>query len=81
MDITDLWKKERESYPDWYILPYHICCELCLNSVDYGLLQLDKNISMEDLLEFAYELVWRYETGMKLYESYEQRQIRTIWDR
>lgn len=78
--ITDLWKRERESYPDWYIPPYHICYELSSNSVVYGLLQVDKNISTEDLLELTYELVWRYETGMKLYESYEQKQIRVIWN-
>lgn len=78
--ITNLWKNERESYPNWYIPPYHICYELKWSFEENQFLQPAEGISIEELLEFAYELVWRYETGMKLYESYEQRRIRTIWD-
>lgn len=78
--ITDLWKNERENYPDWYIPPYHICCELQWSFEENQLLQPSKEISIEELLEFAYELVWRYETGMKLYESYERLRLRAIWD-
>lgn len=78
--VTDLWKNERENYPDWYIPPYHICCELKWSFEENQLLQPSKEISLEELLEFAYELVWRYETGMKLYESYERLRLRAIWD-
>lgn len=78
--ITDLWKNERESYPDWYIPPYHICFELKWSFEENLLLQPTEEISIEELLEFAYELVWRYETGMKLYESYERLRLRAIWD-
>lgn len=77
--VTDLWKNERENYPDWYIPPYHICCELKWSFEENQLLQPSKEISLEELLEFAYELVWRYETGMKLYESYERLRLRAIW--
>lgn len=78
--ITSLWKSERENYPDWYIPPYYICCELNWGFEEDQLLHPAEEIAIEELLEFAYELVWRYETGMKLYESYKQLRIRAIWD-
>ena len=48
--ITDLWKNERENYPDWYIPPYHICCELQWSFEENQLLQPSKEISIEELL-------------------------------
>ena len=32
--LTEAWKKERNVYPGWYILPYNICAELISKTSD-----------------------------------------------
>lgn len=78
--LIEEWKKERISFPGWYILPGHICAELARNSYEAGLLQSYEWMDRHIMLEFSYELVWRWEKCFHLYSSYECMQICAIWD-
>lgn len=69
--LTDLWAKERKLYPGWFIPPNSVRRNLYhyTNTESY-LLKTDNIEVKEDMLEFAYELFWRYEIGMFEVEPY-----------
>ena len=77
--LTEIWEQERKNYPGWYILPYSICQELNIYSRENGLLQSAAYVETQKMFAFAYELVWRYETCMHNYSSYEIHHIYKIW--
>lgn len=77
--ITE-WSREREKFPGWYILPEKLCRELRYYSYDKGLLQSHKWLDIQTMLEFAYELVWRWEKCFHLYTKYDYVHICAIWD-
>ena len=74
------WKKERNVYPGWYILPYNICAELSSKTREEGLLQSHTFVDLNRMFLFAYELAWRYEKCMHLYSDYEIHHLSIIWD-
>lgn len=78
--LTEAWKKERNVYPGWYILPYNICAELSSKTREEGLLQSHTFVDLNRMFLFAYELAWRYEKCMHLYSDYEIHHLSIIWD-
>lgn len=79
--LTEKWKGERQQYPNWYILPPDKREELKLKTRGEEFLQLKDLVSLEQIFEFSYELIWRYETGLIPYGQYVQNHIRDIWER
>lgn len=79
--LTEQWSKEREAFPGWYILPKDLCEKLAVNSRDCGLLQSHEWMDEPSMLEFAYELVWRWEKSFYIYSRYEYSNIYAIWDK
>ena len=79
--LTALWQKERSEYPGWYILPVDKRAELSSVTRGLELLSEEDQVTPGEMLDFAYELVWRHETGMLEYTPYLLRQVRAIWDR
>uniref|UniRef100_UPI003FEEFCE0 hypothetical protein n=1 Tax=Roseburia sp. TaxID=2049040 RepID=UPI003FEEFCE0 len=80
LQLTETWRMERKQYPGWYIPPFHVCQELQWKSDSSLLLQKNENVTERERMQFAYEYVWRMETGMALYSGYEQSQLRDIWE-
>ena len=78
--LTMEWRKERQQFPGWYILPNDLCRELSYDSRDCGLLQSHAWLDVQMMLEFAYELVWRWEKCFYLYSNYDCVHVRAIWD-
>ena len=78
--LIEEWGKERQKFPGWYILPKKYCRELVYNSHEYGLLQSHQWLDVQTMLEFAFELVWRWEKCFHLYSKYDYVHICTIWD-
>lgn len=78
--LTVMWAGEREKYPGWYIPPYEVCQELSVYTNETGLLQSEEFVETDKMFAFVYELVWRYETGMHCYSSYEIKHIYAIWN-
>ena len=78
--LTEAWMRERNAYPGWYIIPYHVCAELDSKTREEGLLQSHTFVDLRKMLLFAYELVWRYEKCMHLYSDYEIYHLSIIWD-
>lgn len=79
LKLTEMWARERDAYPGWYIPPYAVCRELNVHSRDNGLLQSEEFVENSELFAFVYELVWRYEMCMHHYSSYEIQHIYRIW--
>lgn len=74
------WGRERQEFSGWYILPKKLCRELSYNSLDNGLLQSHKWLDIQTMLEFAYELVWRWEKCFYFYTKNDYVHVCTIWD-
>lgn len=81
LELTRLWAEERENYPGWYIPPVKVCEELKDYTVDNGLIQYHDLVTVEEMLKFMYELVWRYETGMLSWYGALQHHIEQTWNR
>lgn len=79
--LTALWQRERAEYPGWYILPVEKRTELAAVTRGAELLAEGEQVTPEEMLDFAYELAWRFETGMLEYTAYLLQQIRAVWDR
>ena len=78
MCIRDRWQKERSEYPGWYILPVDKRAELSSVTRGLELLSEEDQVTPGEMLDFAYELVWRHETGMLEYTPYLLRQVRAL---
>ncbi len=78
--LIAIWAGEREKYPGWYIPPYEVCQELGVYTNETGLLQSEEFVAADKMFAFVYELVWRYETCMHCYSSYEIHNIYKIWN-
>lgn len=78
--LIDVWSKERKEYPGWYIPPVWKCKELDHKTRESGLLQSHSFVDIDIMFDFCYEFVWRCETSMHIYSSYERNNIRNIWD-
>lgn len=77
--LIEAWGVERQKFPGWYILPKKYCRELRYNTCENGLLQSYEWLDVQTMLEFAYELVWRWEKCFYLYSQYDYTRIYTIW--
>ncbi|MDC7286793.1 hypothetical protein NXH76_03175 [Blautia schinkii] len=76
--LTEQWKAERISYPSWFILPVEYREKLHFNTRNEEFLQTDV-VSKKEMFSFAYELVWRYETGMLPWTGYMLHHIQKRW--
>jgi|GEM_PF-6221741 len=76
-----IWRKERESYPGWFIAPKGSRDILYYYTHNAGYLLSDvKEMITIDMLEFAFELGWRYETGLFSMDSFMQQKLAAIID-
>ena len=80
VQLTEHWKKERLRAPSWYIVPYEKRRVLETYTNDEELLYSMENISIEERFDFAFELVWRYETAFIPYTAKLQKEVRKIWE-
>lgn len=79
LELTSLWKAERESYPNWFVLPKYNRNLIRIYTQGDVLLQ-DKNLlPLEKRFDYLYELLWRYEIGLLPYTSYLQNHAYSIW--
>ncbi|MGN0355171.1 MAG: hypothetical protein ACI4EI_08870 [Muricoprocola sp.] len=78
-ELTQLWEKEREQYPGWYILPYAVSEKLSIYTSENGLLQQHTVMDLHTMFAFVYEFVWRMETCMDFYSPYDIYHIHEIW--
>ncbi len=77
--LTIQWRKEREHYPNWYVLPARIREKLQRYNQCEGLLQYETLVSQKEEFDFTYELLWRYETALLPYTQFLQQQAYRIW--
>ncbi|MDY2629108.1 MAG: hypothetical protein SOW08_12485 [Lachnospiraceae bacterium] len=73
------WRNERLKYPGWYIAPVGKRETLLAYTRDEELLWNTNDLSIQEQLDFSYELIWRYETGMIIFNQYLQKNIYKIW--
>lgn len=78
--LIEKWEKERNQYPGWYILPSGVCRDLERKSGEHGLLQSHTWMDLQTMLDFAYELVWRWEKSFHLYSIYDCTHVCAIWN-
>lgn len=81
LQLTLHWKEERLKVPFWYILPVNKRDVLKIYTYDEELLYSTESAILEELFEFAFELVWRYEMGFISYSIRLLSEIRKIWDK
>lgn len=79
-ELTKLWKNEREAYPDWYILSYMKANELKRKTLDQGLLFQKNLVDTDEILIYAYEYMWRYNTCMYPIDKGTQQRVFEIWN-
>ena len=80
LHLTDLWKKEREAVPGWYIIPENKREVLRLYTRGSELIYQEENISFTELFAFTYELIWRYEASFMTYPAFMQKRLQEIWE-
>lgn len=78
--LTKCWREERLKAPSWYVVPENKRSILRLYTKNEELLYITDNVSTEELFDFAYELIWRYETGFMSYTGKLLAEIRKIWN-
>lgn len=81
LQLTVHWKEERLKAPFWYILPVNKRDVLKIYTYDEELLYSTESAILEELFDFAFELVWRYEMGFISYSIRLLSEIRKIWDK
>lgn len=79
LELINQWRDERLKYPGWFIAPVGKRETLSIYTRDEELLWNTKDLSLQDRLDFSYELVWRYETGMEIYREIFQKNIYRVW--
>lgn len=79
LELIQCWEKERQRYPGWYIAPVGKREPLSFYTRDEDLLWRTKGLTIQDKLDFSYELVWRYETGMRVFTQKIQKNIYLVW--
>lgn len=77
--LTKHWKEERELYPGWYIAPVTKREILASYTRDESLLWKTAELSMQEKIDFAFELVWRHETGFIVFSQILQNHIFELW--
>lgn len=77
--LTKHWKEERELYPGWYIAPVAKREILASYTRDESLLWKTAELSMQEKIDFAFELVWRHETGFIVFSQILQNHIFELW--
>lgn len=77
--LTKQWKEERELYPGWYIAPVTKREILASYTRDESLLWKTADLSMQEKIDFAFELVWRHETGFIVFSQILQNHIFELW--
>ena len=77
--LTKHWKEERELYPGWYIAPVAKREILASYTRDESLLWKTAELSMQEKIDFAFELVWRHETGLIVFSQILQNHIFELW--
>ena len=77
--LTKHWKEERELYPGWYIAPVTKREILASYTRDESLLWKTADLSMQEKIDFAFELVWRHETGFIVFSQILQNHIFELW--
>ena len=80
LQLTEHWKEERKRAPQWYIIPENKRILLKLYTCDEELLYQTKSVTKEELFDFTYELVWRYESAFISYTTKLLENIRQLWD-
>ena len=78
-ELTKYWRKERELYPGWYIVPVTKREILKSYTRDESLLWKTTGMSIQEKIDFAFELVWRYETGFIVFSKILQNHIFELW--
>ena len=78
-ELTKYWRKERELYPGWYIAPVTKREILKSYTRDESLLWKTTGMSIQEKIDFAFELVWRYETGFIVFSKILQNHIFELW--
>lgn len=77
--LTKHWREERELYPGWYIAPVTKREILSSYTRDELLLWKTSDLSIQEKIDFAFELVWRHETGFIVYSQILQNHIFELW--
>ena len=77
--LTNLWKKERENAPLWYIFPREKRYQLCIYTGESYLLSRADDLPYEEQLQFAYEIVWRMEKGFIAYSIILLQAVERVW--
>ena len=81
LKVTGHWREERLRSPSWYVVPGDKRDTLRSYTRHEELLYVTEQAAFEELFDFAYELVWRYETGFMAYTGRLLSEIRKVWDR
>lgn len=79
--LTRTWKTERENYPGWIVPSYIYRERLRTNTVGDELLQNKELLPLNEMFDFTYELLWRYEIGVMLYSRAMQINALNIWEK
>ena len=79
LGLIDHWRKERLRYPGWYIAPVGKREILFTYTRDEDLLWCTDSLSLQEKLDFSYELIWRHETAMGIFGQTLQKNIYTVW--
>lgn len=79
-ELTEQWKRERESAPAWFVLPYSKRSTLRSYTRHEDLLYTCKSASSKERFDFAYELIWRYEHAFLSYDIQFVKSVRDIFD-
>ena len=75
LQLIETWNNERNQYPGWFIIPVEKRECLCAFTRDESLIWTTKDLLFQDRFDFVFELLWRYEKGMKLYSHLLQEKV------
>lgn len=79
--LTEQWKAEREAAPSTFVFPYSKRATLRAYTSHFdNMIHTCKTASTEEMLDFAYELVWRYEHGFSSYSAKFVESVQKIFD-
>lgn len=78
LELAAAWRKEREEYPGWIVVPFNVSRELSWKTPDYFGKALD-DMELTEKLVLLYEYVWRNETGMLSYSRNTQQKVYSVW--
>lgn len=79
-ELTNIWAKERDAYPGYYILPYAKAKELCRKTNGYGMFCSEDEMDADGMLDFSFEYCWRWKRAMFIISAYDCKQLRRFFE-